>query len=120
MALPRIDEYRFGYIVVDGKSYTRDLIITPDRVIPNWWRIEGHRLQLPDITKYLDLDSVDVDVVVIGSGYNGLMKVDREVLEEFRRRGWEVYVYDTRRSVELYNSLIDEGKRVLALLHLTC
>ena len=114
---PRIDEYRFGYIVVDGKSYTHDIIITPDRVIPNWWRIKGHRLQLEDVKQYLD---IEVDAVVIGTGYNGLMQVDKEVIEEFKKRGRKIYILTSREAVKKYNELTSKGQKTMLFIHLTC
>lgn len=35
-----INSYDFGRIVVDGKAYTSDVIIFPDRVNSYWWRKE--------------------------------------------------------------------------------
>ena len=40
----RIDRYAFGNIVIDGKAYTKDVIIFPDRVYSPWWRKDGHFL----------------------------------------------------------------------------
>ncbi len=114
---PRIDLYDFGVIIIDGKAYRSDVVITPSGVKNNWWRLEGHRLQLPDVRDYL---AEDYDVVVIGTGYEGFMRVDPEVVAEFRRRGKEVYVARTTEAVEIYNRLALEGKKVLAFLHLTC
>jgi len=31
-----ISDYRFGRIVIDGKTYTSDVIVYPDRVDPSW------------------------------------------------------------------------------------
>lgn len=117
MSQPLIDYYDFGYIVIGGKEYKHDVIITPKRVVSDWWRLEGHRLQIPDVRDYL---LEDADVVIIGTGYNGLMRVDDDVVDEFRRRGKEIYVMHTRKAVEMYNRLVREGKKVLAFLHLTC
>lgn len=114
---PVVNKYDFGLIVVNNTVYRRDLIITPSGVFPNWWRIEGHRLQLSDIRSVLD---DEFDVVVIGTGFYGYMKVDNEVLEVFRKRGVEVYVLDSRRAVGKYNELVMRGMRVLLLIHLTC
>jgi hypothetical protein len=36
-----LEDYSFGRIVVDGEEKTRDLIVTPDRVVTNWWRREA-------------------------------------------------------------------------------
>ena len=117
MSQPRIKHYDFGVIVINGDKYTRDVIILPDKIISNWWRLEGHRLQLDDIRDYLD---TRLDYVVIGTGYYGYMRVDDTVLREFEKRGVEVYVDTTRKAVEKYNELVDKGYRVAAFLHLTC
>ncbi len=115
---PLIDYYDFGVIIVGGKEYRHDIVITPTRVVDDWWRLEGHRLQIPDVRDFL---CEKVDAVVIGTGYSGLMRVDQEVIDEFRRRGvTEIYVDVTRRAVEIYNRLVREGKKVLAMFHLAC
>jgi len=113
----RIDYYDFGVIIINGKEYRSDVIITPKRVISDWWRLEGHRLQIPDVRDYL---LEDADEVVIGTGYDGMMSVDNEVIDAFRRRGKNVHILKTREAVKLYNELVDKGKKVLAFLHLTC
>ncbi|RLG79178.1 MAG: hypothetical protein DRO13_06325 [Thermoprotei archaeon] len=117
MKQPLIEHYSFGRIVVGGREYGRDIVITPTRIVDGWWRAEGHRLQLEDVREYLD---VDADVVVIGTGYNGFMRVEREVVEEFAKRGREVYVDYTKEAVKVYNELVGLGKKVLAFFHLTC
>jgi len=33
-----ITRYRFGEIEIDGRTYTADVIITPERVVDTWWR----------------------------------------------------------------------------------
>lgn len=45
-----IDSYQFGKIIIDGKIYTSDIIIYPDRVEAGWWRREGHALHRDDIS----------------------------------------------------------------------
>lgn len=48
-AMPTLEGYRFGRLIVDGKEQTRDVIVVPERVITNWWRIGGYRLVLADL-----------------------------------------------------------------------
>ena len=67
-----IDSYRFGSIVIDGKEYQSDVIIFPDRVMDNWWRREGHKLQLADIEDVLDENP---DLVIAGTGVSAAAKV---------------------------------------------
>ncbi len=114
---PLIDHYDFGVIVINGKTYTHDVVVTPQGKVIDWWRLEGHRLQVPDVRDYL---AEPVDAVVIGTGYDGLMRVDDDVIKAFQRRGAEVFVGRSRRAVRKYNELVSAGKKVLLLIHLTC
>jgi len=67
-----IETTSFGLIVIDGKKYTTDLIIYPDgRVKDSWWRKSGHRLSIDDIG---ELVASAPEVIVIGTGVNGLME----------------------------------------------
>jgi len=48
--------YHFGTIEIDGRTYTSDVIITPERVLDSWWRQEGHRLAVADLTDVVARD----------------------------------------------------------------
>jgi hypothetical protein len=76
--MARIDGYRFGHIVVDGEEYTRDVIILPRRVIPNWWREEGHALVLNDLGDVLDELP---GRLIVGTGASGQMRPDPGTLD---------------------------------------
>lgn len=116
MTTPYIEGYRFGRIVVDGRAYDRDLILTPDEVFSNWWRDEGHSLSPRDLDKAL---TANPEVLVIGMGSLGLMKVPVETSEYLQAAGIEVIAQSTSAACETYNHLSRE-KRVVAALHLTC
>jgi len=110
-----VDSYQFGRIVIDGKAYNRDVIILQDRVL-NWWRKQGHLLQLEDLGEAL---AGKPDVFVIGSGYSGEMKVPEGLIQEIRAQGIEVVVDRTTEAVRRYNEL-SKSKKVVAALHITC
>ncbi len=112
-----IDSYRFGRIVVDGVEYTRDLIILPERVEGGWWREEGHRLGLGDLGEAL---AAEPEVLVVGKGYLGRMRVGEDVERALSERGIAFRAEKTGRACEVYNELVREGKRAVAALHLTC
>ena len=112
-----IDEYSFGRIVIDGKTYRQDVIVFPDRVKPNWWRREGHSLCLEDLEEVL---RDPPEVLVVGTGYLGLMRVPREVREKLEEMGIRVVVEKTGKAYRTFNKLLSEGRRVAAALHLTC
>lgn len=113
----RIDRYEFGKVVIDGKEYTSDVIVYPDKVRAGWWRKEGHLLHIEDLEEVLRYRP---KVLVIGTGASGAMRVPSNLIEELERRGIKVAVEQTRGACNLFNRLIKEGKRAVAALHLTC
>ena len=54
----RIEAYDFGTITVDGRTFTSDLKIVGGRVLPGWWRKEGHRLLPEDIEDILSAENL--------------------------------------------------------------
>jgi hypothetical protein len=112
----KIQSYQFGEIKVNNKTYHQDIIIFPERVKSSWWRKEGHNLAMVDIQDVLEAKP---DVLIIGQGYYGIMKVSDAVCNEIKNRGIELYVKKTNQAVEMYNHLQDK-RAVIAALHLTC
>ena len=111
-----IDSYSFGSIMVNGRRYTADVIIYPDRVDSSWWRREGHNLCMEDLQ---DVLRYRPEVLVIGKGKPGLMAVGADLVEQLAQRGIEVHTAPTAKAVKLYNRLSPERK-IVAALHLTC
>ena len=111
-----IGEYDFGQIAVDGKVYNSDLIILPDRVIANWWRQEGHRLAVDDLQ---DVIAAEVEVLVVGTGKFGAMKVPSETVEALQAHGIQCEIAPTDQACQIFQQLHAQ-KPTAAALHLTC
>jgi hypothetical protein len=111
-----VDSYSFGRMEISGKIYTSDLIVFPNRIHPSWWRKTGHRLCLEDLREILE---EEFDVLIVGTGYSGLMKVDKEVIQHAKSAGFDIIIENTKKAVELFNS-ISEKKNTIAAFHLTC
>ena len=109
--------YRFGRIDIDGRTYTSDVIITPERVIDGWWRKQGHALAVADLD---DVVAARPDVLVIGTGYFGRMSVPQGTRRYLEAQGIQVRDARTGEAVHDFNQLQEESGRVVAALHLTC
>ncbi len=113
----KIDSYSFGHIVIDGKTYTSDVIIYGDRVDATWWRKEGHRLTPEDIVEAMNARP---DILIIGTGYAGVMTVPKETIEYITAHKVLAKVKRTGKAVEVFNALQARDKHVIAALHITC
>jgi hypothetical protein len=112
-----IDGYRFGRIDIDGRTYTSDVIVTPEHVLDSWWRCEGHRLAVADLT---DVLAARPDILVIGTGSLGRMTVLDETRRYLHAQGVEVREARTGEAVHEFNRLQQTHRRVVGALHLTC
>ncbi len=113
-----IEGYRFGQIVVDKQAYTGDVIVFPDYVQGNWWRKEGHLLQWEDIAEVIA--SGAPEILVVGKGKFGFMRIDSRVKEELEKMKIQLYAEPTEKAIRIYNRLLLTGKKVLGAFHLTC
>jgi len=111
-----IEDYEFGRITIDGTTYTSDVIIYPDHVDGGWWRNEGHRLCLDDLR---DVIAAKPEVLVIGTGEQGVMQVPDDVRRELTAHGIEVIVAKTGDACARYNELALQ-KKAVAALHIAC
>jgi len=112
-----IQSYRFGYIEIDGKAYRNDVRLIGDKVLPEWWRGQGHYVDLKDAK---DLLAAEAEVCVFGTGAYGSMRISPAVKSAFEDRGVQVITDKTSAACNLYNRLAKEGKKVIAGFHLTC
>jgi hypothetical protein len=124
--VPEIQSYRFGQIVIDGTTHTKDVIILPDRVIGNWWRQEGHALYPGDLADIVDPSApagapsgIRPQVLIVGQGAYGRMRVTPETRQVLQTAGIELIAQPTEEACQTYNHL-REQRTVAAALHLTC
>lgn len=115
----KIDSYNFGEIVVNGKSYQQDVILFSDKekVFSPWWRKEGHLLSREDIDGVL---KEKPDVLIIGCGAAGIMRVPKEVKDLIENQGIKLLVLNTKEACNKFNELASSNKKVITALHLTC
>ena len=111
-----IDSYQVGEITINGKAYSSDVIIFPDRVQGSWWRIKAHELCLEDIAGAI---AENPEVLIVGTGVSGLVTVLPEVKQEIAARDIKLIVEPTSEACKTYNQL-SRSQKVVAALHLAC
>jgi len=116
MAVNTIDYFRFGLIAISGKKYTSDVIIFPNKVRSNWYRRNAHQLCLEDIAEVI---TEKPEVLIIGNGTSGLVKVSPGLERIIESQGIKVIVGTTANACRKYNETC-HSKRVVAALHITC
>lgn len=112
-----IQQYAFGKIVIDGTTYTDDIKILGDRVVPQWFRSSGHRVTPGDLD---DVLAARPRILVLGKGEPGRMACSRELADLIGREKIELIERPTKEAVSIFNELYRQGKNVAAGFHLTC
>ena len=114
--------YSFGRITIDGRSFTRDLIVMAEggkilQILDNWWREEGHELRIPDIIEVFEFKPEEL---VVGTGSSGRMVVRDEVKRELSQLGIKLFEAETHLALQRFRELFERGTRVAGAFHLTC
>jgi hypothetical protein len=112
----KIENYEFGRVKIDGKTYNNDIIILPDRVVPDWWRKSGHEVHVEDIE---DILREAPEVLIIGTGYYDMLRVVGDTEKQLAEIGCEIIKQNTKEAWKVFNEIANT-KRVAAALHLSC
>ena len=116
-----INNYTFGHLVFKNKSYNKDLIIIKtakgEKIISNWWRKEGHLLQVEDLE---EVWKSGVKFLIVGTGAYGVMKVHPEVEKKAKELNIKLEASPTSSAVLRFNELYSQNQDVAGAFHLTC
>ena len=119
--MARIDSFSFGSIVVDGKKYRRDLIFGPDGTVTvrkgGFWMFGDHTFKKEEIEA---LAREGAQQVIVGIGTDSKANVSDEVRGDARQMNVEISVLPSHQAVERWNQGAGEGKKVAAIIHITC
>lgn len=119
-----IQEYHFGSIKIDGKTYNYDVEVRWTGKVLKWWRKESHVIDIEDLEKAREQNP---EVIIIGTGESGVAKVAERVENEIKSEGVELIIDLTEEAIKTFNIICqgseeEEGKqrKVIGLFHLTC
>lgn len=119
-----IEEYKFGSITIDGKTYTEDVEVSWTDEVLDWEREESHVIEIQDIKRALDKNP---ETIVIGTGETGTAVVSQEAQEKIQLKGIKLIIDRTEQAAKTFNVINDESEeeegvqeKVIGLFHLTC
>ena len=139
--MPYINSTEFGNVVIDDKKYNQVLIIGDSVMERDYNKLEelfstSHKIGDWEVEELL---KENPEIIVIGTGQNGAMEVDKETLnklgkpavslrkqagppesEKVSAGNIEVITAETPKAIEIYNEKVKSNKRVNILIHTTC
>jgi len=119
---PHIDSTQFGEVVINGKKYSQVLIVGDSVVERDYEKLKelfgtSHKIGEWETEALL---KENPEIVVIGTGQDGKLEVDKNFLEKMRKSSVKVITQITPEAIKIYNEKVEAGKRVNALIHTTC
>ncbi len=117
----KIDSFSFGFIVVDEKQYSGDIVILPDGTVkertPGKGRLGSHTIARSEIEA---LTRAQPEVILIGTGVQNMARLAHDAEFYLMRPDLELTVAPSKEVVKKFNQLVDDGEKVAALIHITC
>ena len=117
----RIDRSEFGSITVDGKIYDHDVMIgLSGRVKKRKKKLSKQQYGTSHVVSKAEAKAVfekGCDVIIIGSGQEGNVRLSPEAEDYFAKKGCEVVLQPTQKAIKSFNR---SAKRKIALMHVTC
>ncbi|MEM3667006.1 MAG: MTH938/NDUFAF3 family protein [Candidatus Bathyarchaeia archaeon] len=117
----KIDGMGFGWIIVNGKKHRHDVVISPSGEVK---RRKGGFLMFGSHSfkrkEFEELCKDKMDVLIVGTGTNGVATISEEARDFLEKLKVETVVLPSYEAVEKFNELIKSGRRVGAIIHVTC
>ena len=99
-----------GKISINGETYTRSLIISPDKLITNWKPLSISTLTDDDLLLFLELKP---EIILLGTGEKSIIPPAKK-LACLLEKGFHVECMNTAAACRTYTILIAEGRKVAA------
>jgi len=117
-----INKITWGNVIVDDQKYGQVLIVNgqvSERDRARLKKLFGTTHSIGNWEKK-KLISGQPEVILIASGWHGVLKVDPEFKSHLASLKIKLKVVLTPRVVKEYHQLVENGKKVNALIHTTC
>jgi hypothetical protein len=124
MNVPQFESCGFGWFVANGRRYENDHIVTVNgEIVPRPKHLSKkyggwHTALGPEEVEHALVG--DPEILVVGCGHLGVLPIREEVRALLAARGIALETTRVRAALARYAELARAGKRVAAILHVTC
>ena len=119
--MAKIDKFKFGSIVIDGKKHRRDVLIFSDGTVKHrkggFGMFGSHNIKKEEIE---ELVRGEPEAIIVGTGTDGKAKLAPEVEKWAKERNLSLIVQPSREALAKLNELTGQKKKIAALIHITC
>ena len=119
--MAKIDELIFGSIVVKGKKYRRDILLFADGTVKKrkggFLMFGSHKIKKQELE---ELSQGQPEIIIVGTGTNGAAHIAPEAESWAKGKNLSLLVQPSYDAVTRLNELVEQKKKVAALMHITC
>lgn len=102
--------YGEGYVSVNGIRHNYNIIVLPNRLIPEWTQADFDALTIADFEL---LAGLDAEIILLGTG-SKLRFPRPELMRPLVQAQKGLEVMDLQAACRTYNILVGEGRKVVA------
>jgi hypothetical protein len=117
----KIDELIFGSIVIEGKKYRRDVLVFADGTVKKrksgFLMFGSHKIKKVEME---ELSQGQPEIIIVGTGTDGAARVAPEAESWAKEKNISLMVQPSYDAVTRLNDLVEQKKKVAALIHITC
>ncbi len=106
---------KFGEITINGQVFYSDMTVYWNGKMS--YRSKEHVVEFGEFMKILKSEP---EIVVIGKGEEGVLKVSEEVLRWAKAKKVDLYFENTGKAADIFNAFANQGKKVVGIFHVTC
>ena len=119
--MAKIDEPTFGSIVIEGKKYSRDILIFADGTVRKrkggFLMFGRHEIKTRELE---ELSHGQPEVIVVGTGTDGAAHIAAEAEGWAKANSVSLLVQPSYDAIVRLNGLAEQKKKVAGLIHIAC
>ena len=119
--MAKVDKFSFGSITIDGKKHGRDVLIFADGTVKErkggFWKFGPHNIKKGEIE---EIAQDAPEAIIVGTGTNGKAHLAPDVEGWAKEKNLNLIAQPSEEAIARLNELIEQKKKVAALIHITC